>query len=98
MDLASILGRFWTDLGAPGEPKWTLKSKHLEGNSGPAPRIPQGRLWGRFWEVLGGFRGGFGRFWKDFKGNPSESSESRRLLAMSAATEQSEAWRILANP
>ena len=69
MDLGSILGGFWRDLGAPGESKWTWKSIQVEGNSGPAPRIPQGRLWGGFWEGLGRFGEGFGRVLEGFYGD-----------------------------
>ena len=63
MDLGSILGGFWMDLGALGSPNGHEHQYiSMESHVLP-PRSPQGRLWGGFWEGLGR---GLDDFWKDF--------------------------------
>ncbi len=66
MDLGSMLGGFWTDLGALGNPNGhENRYISMEIRVLP-PRSPQGRLWGGFWEGSGRFWEGFGKVWKDF--------------------------------
>ena len=91
-----------------------MKNDTFRGNSCPSQRIPQGRLWGGFWEGLGKVLGWFGEIFRCFFnrfsfswgifGNPREGGsgsirETQRILANPG--NPSESWRILgilANP
>ena len=62
MDLGRILGGVWRDLGALGGPNGHENRYISKEIQVLPPRIPQGRLWVGFWEGLGCFGEGVGRF------------------------------------
>ena len=72
---SSILGRFWTDFGAPGELKWKPKCRNFVVFSGPLPRSPLGEGLGR---ILDGFGDDFRRVLNGF-GRPGAAQMDMKI-------------------